>query len=108
MAETNSVLPLGGRPVVLSLDADVAVAEELDAGSSGSKRAAVLSCTVNAQAVFMLVRIQEGPNGLFLDIVADSSLANVVTRVGNMELDGRSHPSPIEDAIDTAVLAAAA
>lgn len=108
MAEATSSISLGALPLVVSIDADTAVAEAADAGTSAFKRAVVLSCEVNAQAVFLLVRVQDGPNGLFVDVVADQSLAAVDTRMASLDLNGISHPSPTEDAIDTAVLVAAA
>ena len=111
MATTNSnfSMPPGRiHGVTVSLDADSAVADEVDPGLAGDKRALVLNFSVNGQACVMLVRLQTATNGLFVDLVVDQSLAALDTRVGAMNLSGRSHPAPQEDAIDTTILVAAA
>lgn len=111
MATDHTTFLVAGLPeVVLALDGTAAAVEATDAGSLASKRAAVLSCTVNGQAVVLLVRVQKAPNGLFLDVVAAESVAALDTAAGNMDLSAEvpAHPSPDEDAVDTAVLAAAA
>lgn len=100
MATDHTTFQIAGLPqITLALDGTAAAVEATDAGSLASKRAAVLSCTVNGQA----------PNGLFLDVVAAESVAALDTAAGNMDLSAEvpSHPSPEEDAVDTAVLAAA-
>lgn len=108
-ANTNSVLSMAGLGnVVLSVDADSAVVDELDASGKASKRAAVIACAVSGQAVVLLVRLQQSNRGLFLDIVADDTVTDLDTRVGSLNLSGRNHPSPTEDAVDTAILTAAA
>lgn len=111
MALDSTTFQIAGLPqITLTLDATAPVAKATDVGTLASKRAAVLTCTVNGQAVALLVRVQRAPNGLFLDLVAAESVVALDTATGNMDLSAEvpSHPSPEEDAVDTAVLAAAA
>lgn len=107
-ANTNSTgVVLGLPPVILSLDGTSAAVDDTHF-SSGHKGAAVIACVVSGQAVNLLVRVQKASNGLFIDIVASDTVTNLDTAVGSMDFSGRSHPSPTEDAVDTAILAAAA
>lgn len=108
-ANTSSTLLVGGvGRVTLSVDGDSAVVDELDPGSSKNKRAAVVNFKVHDRDVVLLVRMQHANNGLFLDIVADNTIGEVTTRTTAMNLSSRSHPSPTKDAVDTAILTAAA
>lgn len=108
MANTNTVIDVAGLPpITLSSDMDAAAEDTVDASGNPTKRAVILTGEANSQVVAILVRIQKAPNGIFLDLVLDESLATVDTRMGSTNLSGRSHPSPTEDAIDTAILAAA-
>lgn len=107
-ANTNSQLKMAGLPVTLSVDGDSAAVDELDAGTSASKRAAVVGFNIHGRAVVVLVRIQKASNGLFVDLVADNTIGEVSTRTSAMNLSGRSHPSATHDAIDDAIITAAA
>lgn len=107
-ANTNSALSMAGLPVVLSVDGDSAAVDELDPGTSATKRAAVVGFDVHGRAVVVLVRIQRASNGLFIDLVGDNTIGEVTTRTTAMNLSGRSHPAAAKDAIDTAILTAAA
>lgn len=109
-ANTNSPIALAGLPpITLSVDADSAAVDELDDGdTSPSKAVACIACSVSGQAVVLLVRIERASNGLFLDVLADSTTTTLQTRLNSMSLTSRSHPSPAKDSIDQAVLTAAA
>lgn len=107
MANSNTLIEFEGEPITLSLDADSAAEDTVDASGFATKRGVIVTGEVNSQAFALLVRVQRAPNGLFLDLVIDQSLAALDTRVGAMNLTSRSHPAPAEDAIDTAILAAA-
>lgn len=107
-ANTSSSLDMTPKRVHLSVDAVDAVVDELDSGTSASKRAAVVAFKSHERDVVILVRIQDAPNGLFVDIVGDRTIGEVTTRTSAMNLSARSHPSPTVDAIDAAILAAAA
>lgn len=107
-ANTSSSLPMAFGRVHLSVDGDSATVDELDTGSRPDKRAAIVNLVVHDRPVVLLVRLQHANNGLFVDVVADATIGEVDTRTGAMSLTARSHPSPTEDAVDTAILAAAA
>ncbi|HYE92704.1 MAG TPA: hypothetical protein VEA38_16860 [Terriglobales bacterium] len=109
-ANTNTSAALGGLPpIVLSVDGTAANTTAADASFSGSKGAQVVHFTVDGKDVMALVRVQKANNGLFIDVIAAGpARANLLTAVAAMNFTGRSHPSPTEDAVDTAVLAAAA
>lgn len=95
--------------VQLSAVADALSVLAPDAGPRATKRAVVLSFTVNGQPFRVLVRMQEVRGVLFLDIIASESEAVLDTDVGAMNLAPAvpGHPSPVEDAIDTAAIAEA-
>lgn len=108
-ANTSSALRLRTiGEVRLSVDATSATVDELDPGTSASQRDAVIACTVSGQAVVALVRIHQATNGVFVDVLLDSSNTTVSSRLASMNLSGRSHPAPTSNAIDTAIMTAAA
>lgn len=99
-AETIS---MAGIPsLVLSVDGDSGSVAQVDSGLVASKRAALVTCTVNGQAVYLLVRVQRASNGLFVDLVADESLSALDTRLDALDLSTAvpAHPSPDRDAVD--------
>lgn len=105
---TNSTGTVAGLPAItLSLDGTSAAVDEVNF-DSGHKGAAVIACVVSGQAVNLLVRIEKASNGLFVDLVVSDTVTNLDTAVGSMNFSSRSHPSPTEDAVDTAILLAAA
>lgn len=95
-------------PVHVTVDGTSAAIDGADS-TGASKRAAVVSCVVSGQAVVVLVRVQQAPNGLFVDLVPSNTIGNLETAVGSMDLSATvpSHPSPADDAIDAAAIAAA-
>lgn len=100
---------LGLPQVVVTAEAQTASVLATDEGTVASKRAHVISMTtVDGYPVVLLVRVQKAPNGLFVDVIGEASIGELTTRVSALELTGGSHPSPAEDDVDTAVLAAAA
>lgn len=106
-ANTNTQGVVRGLPpLVISVDGTSAVCTDSDFTSS-SKATAVIACVVSGQEVNLLVRVQKAANGLYVDVVTGSTLANLTTNAGSMNLSGRSHPSPTVDAVDTANLTAA-
>lgn len=108
-ANTSSSLPMAGiGEVRFSLEGTTPTVDELDPGTNAYKRDAVVACVVSGQAVKMLVRLQKASNGVFVDVCVSDTDANLSTLVTAMNLTARSHPSPTKDAIDTAILAAAA
>lgn len=108
-ANTSSALQLSGiGEIRLSLEGTTPTVDELDPGTNAYKRAAVVACVVSGQAVKILVRVQKASNGTFLDLCVSDTDANLSSLVTAMNLSARSHPSPTKDAIDTAILAAAA
>jgi hypothetical protein len=108
-ANTSSALALAGvGEVRFSLEGTTPTVDELDPGTNAFKRDAVVACVVSGQAVKMLVRLQKASNGVFVDVCVSDTDANLSTLVTAMNLSSRSHPSPTKDAIDTAILAAAA
>lgn len=108
-ANTSSALRMAGvGEVRFSLEGTTPTVDEIDPGTNAYKRAAVVACVVSGQAVKLLLRVQKASNGLFIDACVSDTDANLSTLVNAMNLSGRSHPSPTKDAIDTAILAAAA
>ena len=102
---TNSTVVLAGvKPITLTVDATSAAVSEVDAGTVGSKRAARIAAVVSGQAVVILLRFQTASNGIFVDAVVSDTTANLATAVTAMNLASAvpGHPSPTEDAIDTA------
>lgn len=108
--QTQTPVTVAGLPdFVVTAQAQTAEVLATDTGTVGSKRAHVISMTtVDGYPVVLLVRIQKAPNGIFLDIIGEATIGELTTRVGSMEITGSSHPSTEEDAVDTAVLEAAA
>lgn len=106
----SSTFRVGGVGLI-TCTADVTTASVLatDAGTVAglSKRAQVQKWVVNGQDVFVLVRVQRSSGGTFVDLVADSSLANLLTRVDAMNLAGVNHPAPTKDAVDAEAITAA-
>ncbi len=108
-ANTQSSLRLSGvGEITFSLEGTTPTVDELDPGTNAYKRDAVVACVVSGQAVKILVRFQKASNGTFVDLAVSDTDANLSTLVTAMNLSSRSHPSPTKDAIDTAILAAAA
>lgn len=107
---STTAIDVAGVPAItLTVDGVVAVCSNADVSGNGTKRVAIVGAELDSgHAVHLGVRIQRASNGLFIDIVTGSSLANLDTRFGAMSLTGISHPSPTEDAIDTAALVDAA
>lgn len=108
---TNTTVDVVGlsAPIILSVDGVVAVCSNADVSGYGSKRVAIIGAEVaGGVPVHLMVRIQRATNGLFIDVVTASTLAQLDTNVGSMDFSGRSHPSPTEDAVDTAALLDAA
>lgn len=68
------------------------------------KRAAVYAVTVNDLDYVVMIRQQEAPNGVFVDVIIESTIANLSSAVTNMTLSTGGHPSASEDAADTAII----
>jgi hypothetical protein len=107
---TKTALEVQGLPnIVVSCDGTVAVCSNADVGNAGSKRIMIFgSQTTGGAPVHAALRIQKTGNGLFIDLVIDGTLAQLDTRFGSLNLSARSHPSPTEDAVDTAAILDAA
>lgn len=103
--DSETVTVLGVPAVVFTVDADSASVAAVDSGAESSKRAAVASCEVNGQVVFLLARYQVDATGtVFVDVLLDETLAAMDTRLGAMDLSSAvpAHPAPTEDASDEA------
>jgi hypothetical protein len=103
----------GIQGLEVTLDADGATELTTDDASHGlaGKRAFFFQMDTDGDGTdeHLLVRIQQAPNGLWIDLVADTSVANVDSRVAAMDLSSAqgNHPSPTEDAADTEAITAA-
>lgn len=104
-----SVSMAGLRDVTVTVTGTTDAIVATDGGTSATKRAGVVSCVVSGQAVVILWRLQRAGNGTFVDLVVSDTAANLDTDTGSMDLstDVPAHPSPAEDAVDTAVILAA-
>lgn len=109
-AQTQTSARVGGLPhLTITTQAQTATVLATDDTSSPNKLCHVVSCTtVDGYPFVLLVRLQKASNGLFLDVIGEATIGELTTRVNAMAITGGSHPSPSEDAIDTAVLADAA
>lgn len=102
---------IGKKGAMVTLEASTAASIiAVDDGAHGlrGKTGWVGKCTVNGQEVFLLLRLQDAPNGLFLDVLASDTAANLDTLAGSLDLatvTSSTHPSPTEDACDTALIA---
>lgn len=108
--QAQTPLTMAGVPnlVITAVAQDVEVLAT-DAGSVPSKRAQVIKFTdVDEREFVLLVRLQRSGNGLFLDLVPEATIGELTTRVNALAITGSAHPSPGEDTVDAAVLAAAA
>lgn len=94
------------NPVHITVDGTSASVPGADS-SGASKRAAVVAFVVSGQAVVALVRVQQAPNGLFVDVIPSDTLGNLSTAAGSMNLATTvpGHPSPQDDAIDAEAIA---
>lgn len=105
--------PILSKPVWVTLEASTAaaiVAADDGAHNLTGKTGWVGKCTVNGQEVFLLIRLQEAGNGVWLDVLASDTAANLDTLAGALSLatvTSSAHPSPAEDACDTALILAA-
>src|SRR5690606_21421910 len=101
---------LGTPYLVVTAQAEEAEVLATDDGSgSSSKRAKVVKLSDGTgKELVLLLRVQRAPGGLFVDVIGDASVAALTSRVIDLEITGVDHPSPTKDAVDTAVLAAAA
>ena len=102
-ATGSTTVSLAGVPsLVVTIDAATASVAQVDSGLVASKRAVLVSCEVNGQPVYLLVRYQRASNGTFLDLVAAESLAALDTRLDALDLSTAvpAHPSPARDAVD--------
>jgi hypothetical protein len=109
-AQVQTTLDITRKPVILTAVGKDAAVLATDTGSNANKRAQVVTIDLSDAAettAVLLVRVQDAPNGLFIDIVGEATIGELSTRVSAMTLTGNSHPSTAEDAIDTAVIAAA-
>lgn len=103
--------PICGQPVLVTLAATGTasiIAVDDGAHNISGKTGWVGKCTVNGQEVFLLIRVQEATNGIFLDVLASDTAANLDTLAGSLSLasvTSSAHPSPTEDACDTALIA---
>jgi hypothetical protein len=97
-------LRLAGVPAAcqLTVSGNSASISAVDSGLVPSKRAATIAATISGQAIVGLVRIQQAPNGLFVDLVLSDTLANLDTDLGSMNLSTAvpAHPSPQRDGVD--------
>jgi hypothetical protein len=111
-AQASSALPVGRKPVIttaFSSEAVSALATDDDSAGLRGKRAVVYEFTTGGQTVELLLRVQDAPNGIFVDAIVEfDSVASLTSAVGNMTLTTAGHPSTTEDATDTSVLADAA
>lgn len=106
---TNKFRLEGERLVVTSQinAAATATVLGLDSDDSSSKHAMVHRWIVNGQEVDVLVRVQHARGSLHIDLVADKSIAALVTTVSNLSLTAIGHPSPSKDKIDAQAMVAA-
>lgn len=101
---TTTQLTMRGLPYTVINTAATSASVVGDGGGAGrAKQAYVVHWVVNGQDVYVLVRLQTAANGLFLDLVAEDSIADLTTRTAALSL-GHSHPSPTKDAIDQAAI----
>lgn len=109
-AQTQTPLTMAGVPdLTITCVAQAVEVLATDPGTSSHKRAQVVQITdVDGREFFLLVRVERAVNGLFLDIVGEATVGELTTRTTGMTITGGIHPTVGEDAIDVAVLAAAA
>lgn len=100
------VAGLPGRVFLSATGTSAAVAP--DTAGNATKRAAVVAAVVSGQAVKVLVRVQQAPNGTFVDLVFSDTLGNLTTAVGAMDLSTAvvGHPAPGDDAVDASAIVA--
>jgi hypothetical protein len=101
----DQVTLVGLPPVTFGTNADTTAVTRIDSNTVTGKRAFLVHMVVNSQDVYMLVRLQRASNGMFLDLVADSSAANLDAQITAMDFSATSigHPSPTRDATDDAL-----
>jgi hypothetical protein len=108
---TTATQPVANQPVYVTLEASTSASViAADDGSHNltGKTGWVGVCSVNGQDVYLLIRLQEAGNGIWLDVLASDTAANLDTLAGASDLStvtSSAHPSPTEDACDTALIA---
>lgn len=103
---TADQVTLAGLPgVTFATNADTTGVVRVCSNTVIGKRAFLVHFVINGQDVYMLARLQRASNGLFLDLVADSSAANLDAQITAMDFSATSigHPSPTRDATDDAL-----
>ena len=98
--EVSSVLQAANQQVILTSNTQVASASPPDVPKTAIKRAVVHQWFINGQEVDVLFRvyIDEGNGLVYVDAIADQSVAALTSRVAGMTLGAQtSHPSPIKD-----------
>lgn len=57
----------------------------------------------------VMLRVQKGPTGVFIDVVSEANVSTLNTTMGAMDLSSSvdGHPSTAEDSSDSAAIAAA-
>lgn len=107
--KATSKLKLSGMPGELVLSSigsggNTAAKSGADSDKDSGKHSIVHKLVVNGQEVDILFRIETTARGLFVDVVADSSIANLSTTVAGLTF---TSPSTAKDVVDTQALLAA-
>lgn len=76
-------------------------------GTGNSKKAFVHKFTIGGVETDVLVRVQSTGHGLFIDLVGNATISSLSTSAASLNITTAGHPSPTEDATDTAALVAA-
>jgi len=81
----------------------------IDTSETPSKKCIVQQLNVAGNNVYILVRLEHKNGALWIDLVGDSSVANLSATVTSLSLSTVTigHPSPARDAIDNTAITAA-
>lgn len=106
--QANTTVSLGRIPnLVVTADVHTSSVLATDVGSSASKRDVAMKWVINGMDIHVLMRVEQTPSGLFIDLIADNAIGELSTRVTALSITTNSHPTAGRDAIDTATLVAA-
>lgn len=100
----QELILLGCPPIYVTLDAPSAAVDEVDVGNLNTKRAMVVNFTGGTA----LLRFQFQSGCLHVDVIEAADNTALQAAVAAMNLSGRGHPQPTPDAVDTAIVLAAA
>jgi hypothetical protein len=110
-ATDTNLMPTHGLTTVVSMYEDGAITSYADDGTHGlvGKRCIIHTAQITTQsnAIWIMTRIQQSPNGVYIDLVPATSIAELTTAVAAFNFSGIGHPAPQADACDDAVITAA-